>query len=251
MRAIKIVLRQDTANYKKANSFQIKETYPLPPFSTVIGMIHNVCDFKEYNPMKLSIQGKYSSKVNDLYTRYEFKNAMKYEAGRHNIKIGEYGISRGISTVELLVDVVLKIHIVPDNQELVDTIYNAFLKPREYISIGRREDISVIEKVDIVNVKSIVLDDDKMLEKGYSSYIPLEYFENKEFTSANIVGTKNKSRGTVYNLTRDYILENYGTAKSPKIFRKWNKVKVIYASNISFFEDTNVYTDGKDIFVLV
>ena len=51
------------ANYKVATSFQLKETYPLPPYSTVIGMVHSLCDFKEYHPMKISISGNYFSKV--------------------------------------------------------------------------------------------------------------------------------------------------------------------------------------------
>ena len=36
----------------------------------------------------------------------------------------------------------------------------------------------------------------------------------------------------MYNLTKDYALVNYGTTKSPKVFRKWNKVKVHYVSNV-------------------
>ena len=66
MKAIKLRLYQNMANYKVATSFQLKETYPLPPYSTVIGMVHSLCDFKEYHPMKISISGNYFSKVNDL-----------------------------------------------------------------------------------------------------------------------------------------------------------------------------------------
>ncbi|HEX2926701.1 MAG TPA: CRISPR-associated protein Cas5, partial [Ruminiclostridium sp.] len=76
MKGIRLKLSQDMVNYKKPASFQLKETYPLPPYSTVIGMIHNVCGYREYHPMQVSIQGKYFSKVNDLFTRYEFKNGM-------------------------------------------------------------------------------------------------------------------------------------------------------------------------------
>ena len=73
MKAIKLKLYQNMVNYKVPTSFQLKESYPLPPYSTVIGMVHSLCDFKEYKPMKISISGNYFSKVNDLYTRYEFK----------------------------------------------------------------------------------------------------------------------------------------------------------------------------------
>lgn len=55
MKAIKLHCFQNLVNYKKPSSFIIKETYPLPPYSTVIGMIHAACGFKRYHRMKLSI----------------------------------------------------------------------------------------------------------------------------------------------------------------------------------------------------
>ena len=56
-RAIRLDCFQNLVNYRKPSSFIIKETYPLPPYSTVSGMIHAACGFKEYHKMKLSIQG--------------------------------------------------------------------------------------------------------------------------------------------------------------------------------------------------
>ena len=44
MKAIRVKLTQDMVNYRKPTSFQLKETYPLPPPSTVIGMVHYLCD---------------------------------------------------------------------------------------------------------------------------------------------------------------------------------------------------------------
>ena len=45
--------------------------------------------------MEVSIQGKYHSKVNDLFTRYEFKPEMKFESGRHQLETNGFGIGRG------------------------------------------------------------------------------------------------------------------------------------------------------------
>lgn len=250
MKAIKLFLKQETANYKKPSSFQLKESYPLPPFSTVIGMVHSLCEFEEYMPMKISIQGRYNSKVNDLFTRYEFKNAMKFEKGRHNIKVGEYGIARGISTTELLVDVELMIHIVPEEQELVEKIYDSFLYPREYISLGRREDLVILDKVEIVDFDEIELEEDKNLRNKFSTYIPIDIYNTNDMKIDRHIGIPEEYRGTMYNLTRDYQLKNYGSKKAPKFFRDWNKVKVIYGSQISFTEDCKVYSDKEDIFVL-
>ena len=92
MKAVKLKLYQNMVNYKVPTSFQLKESYPLPPYSTVIGMVHSLCDFKEYKPMKISISGNYFSKVNDLYTRYEFKNGNPFEMGRHQLNVNGYDV---------------------------------------------------------------------------------------------------------------------------------------------------------------
>lgn len=136
MKAIRVRLWQDLVNFKKPTSFQLKETYPLPPYSTVIGMVHTLCGFTSYHEMKISIQGKYFSKVNDLATRYEFKNGMTYDASRHQIKVDKYGVSRGVSTVELLVDLELLLHIIPEDPSLVPIIEKAFREPIEFPSLG-------------------------------------------------------------------------------------------------------------------
>ncbi len=228
MKAIRIELYQNLANYKKPTSFQLKETYPLPPYSTVNGMIHYTCGFEEYKDMKISLQGTYNSKVNDLYTRYEFAGA-GYEQERHNIKLkgkeinkktGEevekyYGAIRGVSTTELLVDVKLLIHIKPEDEELIPVIYQAFKNPREYISLGRREDIARVDEVKIVDIEEKFLDDTNFKLK-YDAYIPIDMFSGDEFTS----------NATVYKLNRYYDLVKI---KKDTFIRQWKKVSVMHA----------------------
>ena len=232
MKSIRLKLKQNLVNYKLPTSFQLKETYPLPPYSTVIGMVHNTCNYTEYKPMKISVQGKYHSKVNDLATRYEFKNGMTFDATRHQIKVGEYRISRGVSNVELLSDVELVIHIVPEDENLVEEIFNAFKTPHEYISLGRREDLVVVDEVKIVEISEERIKDENLrIDRDYRAYVPVEIIDKKKvFVEGNIDTIQYK--GTMYNLTKDYVSVNYGSTKSPKFFRKWNKVKVHYVSNI-------------------
>ena len=232
MKSIRLKLKQNLVNYKLPTSFQLKETYPLPPYSTVIGMVHNTCNSTEYKPMKISVQGKYHSKVNDLATRYEFKNGMTFDASRHQIKVGEYGISRGVSNVELLSDVELVIHIVPEDENLVEEIFNAFKTPHEYISLGRREDLVVVDEVKIVEISEEIIEDENLrIDKDYRAYVPVEIIDDEKIFVEGSVDTI-QYKGTMYNLTKDYVSVNYGNAKSPKFFRKWNKVKVHYVSNI-------------------
>lgn len=243
-RAVRVRLRQDLVNYKKPTSFQLKETYPLPPFSTVIGMVHNLCGYKEYKKMDISIQGKHTSKVNDLYTRYEFKNGMKYETGRHQLKAGEFGISRGIATVELLVNVELLIHIIPEDDSLIEEIEKAFLQPVEYPSLGRREDLVTIDEVKVVNIYSKILENSLNAKKNYGAYIPVALI--------NSIKTKSTKQGidfpgTRYRLTKNYKTSaNYGTEKSPKIFREWVKKDVLYTTNFVYLMDEEAWVDDSD-----
>lgn len=229
-KAVKLEIYQNLVNYKKPTSFQLKETYPLPPPSTVIGMVHFACDYKKYIPMKVAIQGKYHSKINDLYTRYEFA-AASYEEGRHNVKLDSnkenksYGMMRGISTTELLVDNDLVLYICPEDQGRIEEIYNAFLYPREYLSLGRREDIVQINSVHVVEIDEAELDDNVTLE--YNAYIPVEFLK------------ETNSNATIYNLTKDYELKDI---KKGVQVRSWNKVKVAHC-----VEGKTVIEDGAEV----
>ncbi len=236
MKAVRLLLSQDLVNYKKPASFQLKETYPLPPYSTVIGMVHNLCSYTQYQPMQISIQGKYFSKVNDLYTRYEFKNAMKYEAARHQLQVGEYGVGQGVATAELLVDVELLLHIVPEDQGLVDEIYTAFKEPREYPSLGRREDLVTIDEVKVVELSTKEVEIKGTAPEDYYAYIPCEMLADEKVELSHYLA--GITPGTRYRLPKNYTLVNYGTEKTPKIFRDWHKINVVYGSATALEEES-------------
>lgn len=244
MKAIKVKLWQDLVNYKKPMSFQLKESYPLPPFSTVIGMVHAMCGYTEYHEMDISIKGKYFSKANDLATRYEFKNGMTYDKARHQLNVEGLGVSRGISTVELLVDVELELHIIPKNQRLLEEIFTAFQSPKEYPSLGRREDLATILSVKIVELEEKEFEKDLKLNKDYAAYIPIELIKEEKVGYGSSEGIS--FYGTRYQLTKDYTLVNIGNKKAPKLRRSWNKKDVLYASSITIFEEETILVDEEN-----
>jgi len=306
MKAIRVKLYQNMVNYRKPTSFQLKETYPMPPPSTVIGMVHNLCEFTEYNEMDISIQGKYHSKVNDLYTRYEFSNSMvddrkkrcktcfamngssskkckecggqdleyvwvprgslvkgivapgikKYddlykrdviinEENKKYFKENYVSVIEGPSTVELLTDVKLLLHIIPKDQSIVEKIKEAFLYPTEYPSLGRREDLALIEEVKVVDIYEEKLEDYINIPNDYSAYIPIELLEKRDVVIKKETGTA----GTRYKLNKNYVLVNQGTNRYPKVFRKWNRVDVVYASKVQVLDEAKVKLDEDNIVV--
>ena len=212
-RAIRIKCFQNLVNYKKPSSFIIKETFPLPPYSTVLGMIHAACGYTEFHPMKLCIQGTNSGTVSELYTRYSFSAGTKYEEGRHQICVEDgdkYGIFRGIANVELVCDNDMVIHVIPEEDDF-EKVYNSLKYPPRYLSLGRYEDLLDIERVDIVNIHQ-----EDEVETKRDMYIPVNYGID--------LGDK---RGTIYNLTKEYEITKQG-------LRRWKKengrVKAYYCS---------------------
>ena len=81
MKALRLVIHQSSANYKKEETVDNKMTYPLPPVSTIIGAIHDACGYREYKPMDISIQGRYASMHREPYTDYCFLNSVQDDRG--------------------------------------------------------------------------------------------------------------------------------------------------------------------------
>ena len=153
MKGIRLKIKQDMVNYKKPASFQLKETYPLPPYSTVIGMVHNLCGFNQYYPR---IEGCYFSKVNDLFTvRVQ---SMPYDSTRHQPKVGDFGASRGIG-MELL-RLLNSLSISCRAGRIIKVIYDSFIMPIEYPLWGEP---LAIEEVKIIDINEEVIDKSKSL----------------------------------------------------------------------------------------
>lgn len=81
MKCLRIKLTQSSANYRREETVTNKMTYPLPPFSTVIGALHNACGYTETHPMAVSIQGRFESMGKKAYTDYCFLNSTMDDRG--------------------------------------------------------------------------------------------------------------------------------------------------------------------------
>ena len=191
---IRIKALQTMVNYRTPTSFLIRETYPLPPYSTVVGMIHNVCGFDSWRPMRVSVQGRSRGVVSDLFTRYSFANK-KFEAGRHSLKIPvpndeSRGVARGIAHTELLCDVELVLHVQPEHAEDFEAILSGLRSPRVYPSLGRHEDLLDITSIDEVRVEAR-----DEVELKSDMFVPVIFLK----------GTDNEAiPGTIYLLHKEY-----------------------------------------------
>ena len=76
MEALRIVLKQSSANYRKAGTIDNKMTYPLPIPATIIGALHNICGYTDYHSMDISIQGNFEAISKDMYKNITVLNTV-------------------------------------------------------------------------------------------------------------------------------------------------------------------------------
>lgn len=103
MKVLRIKLRQSKASYTREETVDNRMTYPLPPFSTVIGALHNACGYEEYHPMDISIQGKYGSMQKEIFVshgllnnRHDDRNILVYLQNPNLLTAGYHIVGEGL-----------------------------------------------------------------------------------------------------------------------------------------------------------
>lgn len=189
MKILKLKLYQETACYKKPFATKVAETYPLPPYSTVIGMFHKILQAKpgEYFPMNVSVQGDYES----IFSNYQSLRMYK----------GKDKVTSMPRNVHQLLGVHLIIHVQAED-DVIEKIYNNVVNGVETFTLGRNEDLVRVDGIKILGDISEAEEVDVM----NSAYIP-------EWIDAEISGIS-------YRLNTTYKIKND--------LRYWNKVNVKY-----------------------
>lgn len=231
MKAVRIEGYMQTAHFNIAPwKGGQQRSYPLPPYSTVIGMIHSLCKWNTYHEMKVSICGSSASETEELCTRWtggcfsgteteEFKKRFPVRIWNGR---GYIGYVRKPQWIHILIDLRLRIHLIPKDEKSLEEIFQVLLHPPVYPALGRHEDLIHIDQVDIVEIDPEK--EKKMLD--LNAYVPID--------STTILGT-------MYNLNKNYIIKNNR--------RVFNKEKVILLSaGAGVFTETD--TDGNPVFLV-
>lgn len=232
MKAVKIEGYMQTAQFRPWwAKGKLEATYPLPPYSTVIGMIHSLCGWASYHPMKVSIAGKSESICRDTCV-------LRWKGGMYSSKITEEFQKRFSVIVkngsgytgyvcvpvqsDFLVDLSLRLHIAPENQIECEEIYRKILYPSRYISLGRYEDLLRIDRISISQISQ----EKSQIQLDMPMYAPVYELP--------------PGIGTVFNLHKNYVVKG----KNSKRF--FYDVKSLLVSDIvnSFSDD-----DGCAVFL--
>ena len=81
MQVIRIRLKQNKAHYGKPECVENRMTYPLPPYATIIGALHNACGYNSYHPMNISVQGSFQSMQKEVHNQQILLNHREDDRG--------------------------------------------------------------------------------------------------------------------------------------------------------------------------
>lgn len=233
MKAIKMNIINQFCQYRIPRFWKQTKTYLLPTYSSIIGMVHSACGMYEYEQMTISIQGNIPNVTNEIETIYEFKPGAKWEEARHNVQVSDYGMCKGIRRSDILYESNLVIHIIMEN---TDEIAEKLFYPKNYMSLGRHEDLININDIKIVNIENSKTFDN--VEDAF--YIPESMF---------VCNNKNIHESTSGTIL--YLNEKYNIDKTNKS-RNFNKIKCLYSTNkliINEFENKYVDEEGMVVFI--
>lgn len=179
MKALRLKLYQQTACYKKPFAFKVSETYPLPPYSTVKGMLHSALEATSFIPMKISVQGNYDTLVTDYQTHYFFKRDKTNEFA---LTADGLGVQREMSDIttmpiymHLLYNVHLLVHVQAEDDVLHELKAGINGKIKHHLSLGRWEDLVRIDECEIVELSRCK--EEPQLK--YNAYIPMQFIEEE------------------------------------------------------------------------
>jgi CRISPR-associated protein Cas5t len=170
MKVLKLKIYQPTAHYRIPFTFARRHTYPIPPYSTVIGLICNVLGIKDQqnekfeklkNGLSLAIYGKYEY-LNREYVWFRTLNEeahinrFGYSENRFIDQMPEHPGGQIPTRIDVLENVNLLIYIKHDEENFLFEIKNNIENPQKRISpihLGRAEDLVILEAIEIIDIK--------------------------------------------------------------------------------------------------
>ena len=218
---LRLKIYQPQAHYRIPFTYQRRHTYPIPPYSTIIGFLCNLLgydgmpkDYNELQNLKISIAGRFGSKTTEYIW---FRNLSKDAHIKRFKTLNNRSVSGHIEhiggqspiSIDVLDEVHLVIHLANENKDFLEKIRFSLENPinrLEILHIGRAEDWIVIEElsqiIDLSNFR-IKREDANF---GYFFWIPEKiYYPNQD----NSLTKFEKYEGLLYRLPTFWTVENY------------------------------------------
>ncbi|MCX7927222.1 MAG: CRISPR-associated protein Cas5 [Candidatus Omnitrophica bacterium] len=177
---IKLELRAKTAHFRIYSNQNFCDSYPLPPPSTILGILQEVLGIRPPEPLILAIKGSFESIFFDYRTFLEKPLELDLPKRREQNKEHRFWIEklvhRSVTTKPLFIKVLYNpsysIYLYSPSHHL--SYLNKLKEPERFISLGRSEDLAMM-KVSAVEVEKKRADKlDKI--KIENSYLPVKVY---------------------------------------------------------------------------
>ncbi|MDW7998726.1 MAG: type I-B CRISPR-associated protein Cas5b [Thermodesulfovibrio sp.] len=247
---LKVKIKQPNAHYRVPFSYQRRFTYPIPPYSTVKGLICNLLGiideldekFKKIKELSLAIYGKYESMVKEYvwFRNLELKSHIsKFGTSKNRFvdRVPQHPGGQIPVTVDVLQDVNLIIYIYHPDESFLKEIKNAFENPTNRLStihLGRAEDWIVIKEV-----KFLQLSKKTVFNLKYFAWIPEPQYLDENFYIESYKSFFDNLNGNLFRLPTFYEI----TVDNQRIFNEYVTVKLYEGGNFKRFE---LYVDNDE-----
>ncbi|MCW1310320.1 MAG: type I-B CRISPR-associated protein Cas5b [Candidatus Parvarchaeota archaeon] len=182
---------QPFAQYRNPFTFYYAQTYPLPPKSTIIGMLQNACSdwygneygIENWWNLKISVHGGFESVFWNYQNLIKGDVLFDYSGRLINQGLPLYGegitSQRSPITQQELFNGHLYIFI-RGGDWLINSIKDGLEKPRKILYLGRSEDVVFIKKIEEISEEKIeeISDIEDDIRLTYPTYIKMYKQEN-------------------------------------------------------------------------
>jgi len=224
---LRLRIYQPQAHYRVPFTYQRRHTYPIPPYSTVIGFLCNVLgiddqekeEFKQLKKIKMSIAGRFGSKTTEyIWFRNLEKSAHVKRFGTvENRSVGghiEHIGGQSPISIDVLNEVRLVIHLAHEDKAYLEYIRSSLESPvqrLEVLHLGRAEDWIVIEELSRpCEISSLEV------KRGDGDYRHFFWIPEKMYLPQSEDGVTdfNQSEGLLYRLPTFWTVEGYAETRN-------------------------------------
>jgi len=180
-RAIVFELFQPFAQYRNPFTFYYAQTYPLPPKSTIIGMLQNACNdwygnrygVENWWNLKVSVHGGFESVFWNYQNLIKGDVELKNDGKLWNQELPLYGKGIKSQRTPVYQQELFNGHLyifIKGEGNLIEKIKESLEHPPKVLSLGRSEDVVFIKEIkEITPQKTIDVEGDIKLK--YPTYI--------------------------------------------------------------------------------
>ncbi|MGC8943947.1 MAG: type I-B CRISPR-associated protein Cas5b [Caldisericia bacterium] len=168
MYILRLKIYQPNAHYRIPFTYQRRHTYPIPPYSTIIGLLLNILgiywqgevenapeEYKKLRKIKISISGRFKTKTTEyiwyrnLSKDEHLKRFGTYENRIFSGNVEHFGYQMP-TKIDILNDVNLLIHLAHKDKNFIQNIKQNLENPNkrlDIIHLGRAEDWLIFEEI--------------------------------------------------------------------------------------------------------